>query len=77
MTLSRPNMNSFMRWQHHSAFDNLDEVSVPETAKAVRAMAGLVTFLMNRAQWPFRRGLSAGQRAQTLQFARDLYGMEV
>jgi hypothetical protein len=77
MTLTRANMNSFIRWQHHSAFDNLDEVSIEQTVKAVRALAGLVTFLSRRASWPFGRGLSPGQRVQTLQYARELYGLKV
>ena len=75
MTLIRPNMNSLMRWQHHSAFDNLDEISLPETITAVRGMAGLIDFLAAREKWPFQRGLSLAHRKQTHDFARGLYGM--
>jgi aminopeptidase YwaD len=75
MTLIRPNMNSLMRWQHHSAFDNLDEISLPETMTAVRGMAGLIYFLAAREKWPFQRGFSLAHRKQTHDFARGLYGM--
>ena len=77
ITLMRPNMIGLMRWQHHSAFDNLNEVSLAEAAKSVRAMAGLLAFLANRTAWPFSRGLAPEQQPRTAQLARGLYGMRV
>jgi aminopeptidase YwaD len=77
LTLSRPNMNSFMRWQHHSAHDNLREVSVEVTVRAVGAVAGLTAFLARSPKWPFGPGLDPTQRAQTHQFARQLYALKV
>src|SRR6266850_858313 len=66
--MSRPNMHFFMRWQHHSAHDNLEEVAVEEAAKAVRGVAGTVHALANNPRRPFRRGLPQPLRSQTLRF---------
>ena len=77
ISISRPNMHYFMRWQHHSAHDNLNEVCVDEAAKAVRAVAAVIKTLAGKPRWPFGGGLSGEQKRQTLKFARDLYGMRV
>jgi aminopeptidase YwaD len=77
ITMSRPNMNSFMRWQHHSIHDNLDEISLDEAAKAASGLAAVLSVLANSAQWPFSRGLPEPQRTQTRNYARDLFGLKV
>lgn len=74
-TLYRPNMDSGMRWQHHSAQDNLDEVSVNELGRAVRAVAGVVELLANDRAWPFQKGLPEPQKARTKQLFKDLYNL--
>ena len=75
VTLYRPNMDSGMRWQHHSIHDNLENVSTAELARVVRAAAAVVRHLAQRPRWPFPRGLDPHQRAETARLARDLYGL--
>jgi hypothetical protein len=74
-TLYRPNMDSGMRWQHHSEHDTLDNVSVAELARVVLACGGVGLALARQARWPFRRGLAPDQRAETLRLARDLFDL--
>jgi hypothetical protein len=76
VTLYRPNMDSGARWQHHSAQDNLDNVSAPELMRVIRAVGAVVLSLANRPRWPFGRGLAAEQRAESFRMARDLYGLK-
>jgi hypothetical protein len=73
-TLYRPNMDSGMRWQHHSAQDNLQNVSAPELARVIRAVGAMVMELADRTDWPFGHGLDTKGRAETFRLARDLYG---
>ncbi len=75
ITLYRPNMDSGMRWQHHSPHDNLDNVSVDELARVTRAVAGVARILANRSRWPFQRGLDPDQAPETRRLGRDLYGL--
>lgn len=75
VTFYRPNMDSGMRWQHHSVHDNLDNVSVAELARVVRATGAVIRGLANRSRWPFPRGLAPEQRAETARLARDLFGL--
>jgi len=62
------------RWQHHSAHDTLENVSVDEVVRLLGAVAPLVADLAQQSRWPFRRGLPAAQREITRRYARDLYG---
>ena len=73
VTLMRPNMAGGLRWQHHSAFDQLNNVSVDELARVVRAVVGLITALARQARWPFARGLAPKQRGETARLAQDLF----
>jgi hypothetical protein len=75
VTFYRPNMDSGMRWQHHSIHDNLDNVSVTELARVVRAVGSVALTLANLLRWPFPRGLAPEQRAETDRLARDLYDL--
>jgi hypothetical protein len=75
VTFYRPNMDSGMRWQHHSAHDNLANVSVEELARVVRAVGTVARQLASQAKWPFSRGLAPEQGAETRRLARDLYGL--
>jgi hypothetical protein len=75
-SLYRPNMDSGMRWQHHSSHDNLDEVSAEELTRAVAAVTGLLRSLANQATWPFKRGLPPPQQKRTQQLFKDLYDLE-
>src|SRR5260221_5950307 len=74
VTFMRPNMDSGMRWQHHSAQDNLENVSIDELMRVVRAVAGVVTGLSTRSRWPFGRGLAPEQRPETARMAKELFG---
>jgi hypothetical protein len=75
ITLVRPNMGGGMRWQHHSAHDHLENVSVDELARVVRAVSGVVVNLANRPRWPFTRGVAPDQRAETARMAKELFGL--
>jgi Zn-dependent M28 family amino/carboxypeptidase len=78
VTLLRPNMDGgFMRWQHHSAEDNLDNVSAAELMRVVRAMAAVTANLANKARWPFPRGLAPEQQAETVRMGKELFGLRV
>lgn len=77
VTFYRGNMNSGMRWQHHSAHDNLENVSVAELERVITAVAAVGSTLANSARWPFPRGLAKDQRGPTLKLARDLYDLGV
>jgi hypothetical protein len=63
-----------MRWQHHSAHDNLDNVSAPELARVIRAVAGVAGTLAQASRWPFGRGVAPEQQAETERLARELFG---
>jgi hypothetical protein len=75
VTFLRPNMDSGMRWQHHSAQDNLDNVSVAELARVVQAVSVLTLELAQAQHWPFSQGLALHQRADTARLGRELYGL--
>jgi hypothetical protein len=75
VTFMRPNMDSGMRWQHHSADDRLENVSAEELARVVRAVGGLTSSLARSSRWPFTRGLAPEQRAETARLARELYDL--
>lgn len=75
VTLYRPNMNSGMRWQHHSVHDNLEHVSADELARVTRAVGGVARSLAGTPCWPFPRGLAPVQRAETARLAVDLFDL--
>jgi Zn-dependent M28 family amino/carboxypeptidase len=74
VTLMRPNMDGGMRWQHHSAHDNLDNISVPELNRVIHAVEGLARELARTGRWPFGRGVATEHRAETRRLARELFG---
>jgi hypothetical protein len=74
VTFMRPNMDSGMRWQHHSAQDNLENVSVGELSRVSRAIAGVVCALAKALRWRFDRGVAPDQQAETDRLARELFG---
>jgi hypothetical protein len=74
VTFMRPNMDSGMRWQHHSAQDNLENVSIEELVRVVRAVGGIASTLAQQSRWPFARGLAAEQRAESARMAKELFG---
>ncbi|HEY5915319.1 MAG TPA: M20/M25/M40 family metallo-hydrolase [Verrucomicrobiae bacterium] len=75
VTFLRPNMDSGMRWQHHSAQDNLDNVSVTELARVIAALAAVVTSLSRSPRWPFGPGLAPSQVFETARLGRELFGL--
>ena len=75
VTFLRPNMDSGMRWQHHSAQDNLDNVSVTELGRVIHAVTSVTRTLAGAEHWPFPRGLAADQQAETARLARELFGI--
>lgn len=62
------------RWQHHSPHDTLENVSVDEVARLLRAVAPLVNRLAGQAKWPFPPGVPAAQRAEARRLGRELFG---
>lgn len=75
VTFLRPNMDSGMRWQHHSAQDNLENVSVEELARVVGALESLVKWLANARRWPFGNGLAPAQVVETARLGRELFNL--
>jgi hypothetical protein len=73
VTFMRPNMDSGMRWQHHSAQDNLSNVSVQELARVVEAVARITRTLAEQARWPFSQGLAPEQRKETARLGSELF----
>lgn len=76
VTFMRPNMDSGMRWQHHSANDNLDNVSVEELARVIKAVASTTHALASNSRWPFRRGLAPEQKPETARLAKELFDLK-
>jgi aminopeptidase YwaD len=76
VTFMRPNMDSGMRWQHHSAFDNLDNVSVEELARVITAVGSVTRVLAQAPRWPFQRGLAPEQRTETARLAKELFDLK-
>jgi hypothetical protein len=68
-------MGGGMRWQHHSAHDHLDNVSIEELSRVIQAVAGVVMNLAKRPRWPFTRGVAPDQRAETARMAKELFGL--
>lgn len=77
VTLMRPNMDSGMRWQHHSAQDNLGNISFTELARVISAVAGVVSTLAAGSRWRFGRGVAPEQRAETERLGRELFGFRI
>lgn len=77
VTFYRPNMDAGMRWQHHSQHDNLENVSVAELGRVIKAVGAAALSLANGGHWPFPRGLATGQRAETGRLARELYDLGI
>jgi Iap family predicted aminopeptidase len=75
VTFLRSNMDSGMRWQHHSSQDNLDNVSVAELGRIVAAVANITSALAGAERWPFTRGVAVEQRAETARMGKELFGI--
>ena len=74
VTFMRPNMDSGMRWQHHSAQDNVENVSLDELTNVIRAVANVAGSLARTARWPFARGVAPEHREETARLAKELFG---
>ena len=74
VTFMRPNMDSGMRWQHHSAHDNLRNVSIEELQRVIRAVDRVSLELARSARWSFPRGVAPENQAETDRLARELFG---
>lgn len=74
VTLMRANMDSGMRWQHHSAQDNLGNVSVTELVRVIQAVAATAFDLARTVKWPFKKGLAPEQRTETARMGKELFG---
>lgn len=73
LTLMRENCSGG-RWQHHSAHDNLDHISVPDTVRLCAALEGLVRRAGAAASLPFSPRLRPAQLAAARKLGRDLLG---
>ena len=71
------NLDSGMRWQHHSAQDNLENVAVSEVVRVVSALANVTRTLAGARSWPFPRGLAPEQHAETARLGKELFGIQV
>ena len=76
VTFMRPNMDSGMRWQHHSSQDNLGNVSMTELARVIHAVLKVATTLAGTTRWAFGRGVAPEQQAETSRLARELFGFQ-
>jgi Zn-dependent M28 family amino/carboxypeptidase len=62
------------RWQHHSEHDSLENISVAEVQRLLRAVFPLTTYLASRASWPFPGRLPTSLAARARRIGRELYG---
>ncbi len=62
------------RWQHHSPHDTLENVSVGEVSRLLRAVRPLITTFADQARWTFPAGLPAVQQASARKLGRELFG---
>jgi len=74
VTLMRPNMDGGMRWQHHSAYDSVANISIAELARVIRAVAGITGKLARTRCWSFGRGVAPEHQLETRRLARELFG---
>jgi len=75
VTFLRPNMDSGMRWQHHSSQDNLDNVSVEELARVKTAVGKVAERLARLPRWPFGPGLAPEQSSETRRLGREMFDL--
>ncbi len=62
------------RWQHHSVHDTLENVSLAEVQRLLRAVHPLIVDLAGRRAWPFAVQMPAELQAQARRLGRELYG---
>ncbi len=74
LTLMRENFSGG-RWQHHSAHDNLENVSTSEMQRLLDACGPLIGGLANAAKLPFPAGLPSDQKIAARKLGRDLLGV--
>ena len=65
------------RWQHHSRFDNLDNVSVSAASEIIAAAGGMIASASRMEQLPFKHKPSAAFKSQTRHYAVTLFGFDV
>jgi len=75
VTFMRPNMDIGMRWQHHSRFDELSNVSSSELEKVAGALQDVASQLADSVRWPFKPGLAPHQQAETRRLAREMFDL--
>ncbi len=63
------------RWQHHSAHDNLENVSVAPVLRLLAAAAPFIAGLARRARWPFPATLPPEQLREARRLGRELFGV--
>jgi hypothetical protein len=61
------------RWQHHSRYDTLADVTVGEVLRLVGAVAPLVQDLASRRVWPFARAFPKAQQREVRRLAAELF----
>ena len=62
------------RWQHHSRHDTLENVSVTEVQRLLRAVHPLAVDLLSRRTWPFAASLPARLRVEARRIGQTLFG---
>ncbi len=62
------------RWQHHSRYDTLENVSVDAVRRLLHAARPLVAVLATQRAWPFLSALPPDQQRTAHRFGRELFG---
>ncbi len=63
------------RWQHHSHHDTLENCSVAEVQRLLRALLPFVERLAGARAWTFANGLPAEQQSAAKKFGHELFGL--
>ena len=68
-------MDGGMRWQHHSAYDDLSNISVTELERVIDAVGGVTSELARSTTWSFPRGMAPEYRKPIALMAREMFGI--
>ena len=68
-------MDGGMRWQHHSAYDDLNNISGKELERVIDAVGGVTSELARSTAWSFPRGMAPEYRKPIALMAREMFGI--
>jgi hypothetical protein len=75
VTFMRPNMDGGMRWQHHSVYDDLNNISGQELERVIHAVGGVTSELARSTSWAFPRGMAPKYRKPIALMAREMFAI--